>query len=229
MPKAKVYLDTNIFKFSATRLPRFSPREVMVNWGETKQPLTAHDAVIVNPNDGLDNPELRREAELMPHVAALSASGLADFLINIETQMEVWGLPNLDSETGSLYGAPCTRVDAPVEYGRVMFGGNLGFQEEQFKFLCSLRHKRFDELQRITGAYQGKARINRNQLLDAFHLWCAEHNSCDFFLSLDLKLARIIGKAKSKPKVPVVKPSDLLAALRQGNWIQTPRAHFLDE
>jgi hypothetical protein len=215
MPKAKVYLDTNIFKFSATGLLRFRPREVTVDWGRMKQPLTVHDPVMVNPNDGLDNPELRREAELLPQVAALAGSGVADFVINIETEMEVWGLPNLDSETGRFYGAPYTRIDAPVQYGRVFFGGNVGYKEEQFNFLRSLKHRRFGELQRITGAYQGKAKVNRNQLLDAFHLWCAEHNRCDFFLSLDFKLAKVIANSKNKSTVLIVKPSELLATVQE--------------
>ena len=62
-----------------------------------------------------------------------------------------------------------------------MFGGNASYKEEQFNFLRSLQHDRFPELQRNTGAYQGEAEINRNQLLDAFHLWCSEHNACGFF------------------------------------------------
>ncbi|MHB1796225.1 MAG: hypothetical protein ACYCPO_14780 [Acidobacteriaceae bacterium] len=224
MPKAKVYLDTNIFKFSATHLPRLRPREMIVDWGGTMQSVTVCDSVTVNPNDRINNSELRREAELLPQVAALATSGLADFLINTETRMEVWGLPDLDSSTGSFYGAHFTVVDAPVQYSRIMFGGNADYKEEQFDFLRSLRHERFGELQRITGAYQGETRINRNQLLDAFHLWCAEHNSCDFFLSLDFKLARVIEKSKGKPKVPVVRPSELLAAIQDGNWVQLSRA-----
>src|SRR6202035_657880 len=109
--------------------------------------------------------------------------GRVEFLINIETQMEIWGLPNLDSETGRFYGAARRVVEAPADYNRIMFGGNASYKEEQFNFLRSLQHDRFLELQRVTGAYQGEVEINRNQLLGAFHLWCAEHNASDFFLS----------------------------------------------
>jgi hypothetical protein len=66
----------------------------MVNWGGQRQPLTLHDPITVNPNEGIiDNPDLRREADLLPQVAALAGAGLVDFLINIETQMEVWDFP----------------------------------------------------------------------------------------------------------------------------------------
>jgi hypothetical protein len=74
-----------------------------------------------------------------------------------------------------------------------------------------LNDKRFLELQKITGAFQGKRGVQRNQLLDAFHLWCAEHNKCDFFLSLDFKLAT---HTKGRVPVLIVRPSQLLAAVR---------------
>jgi hypothetical protein len=128
--------------------------------------------------------------------------------------MEVWGLPSLDSETGDFYGAKVSSVDAPVQYGRIMFEANSDYKEEQFRFLSSIKHDRFRELQRITGAYQGERKLNRNQLLDAFHLWCAEHNKCHFFLTLDFTLAKIVAKSKAKPRVPVLKPSEVLTALK---------------
>jgi hypothetical protein len=48
MTKARVYIDANILKFPATSLLRFRPREVMVDWGGKRQPLTVHDPVTVN-------------------------------------------------------------------------------------------------------------------------------------------------------------------------------------
>jgi hypothetical protein len=210
MPKVGVYLDTNIFKFSATRLLRFYPREVSLAWGGKLQSSIVHDLVTVNPNDRISDPDLRREVELLPKVAALATGGIVEFVINVETLMEVWGLPDLDSETGRFYGAPYKGVDAPVEYGRIMFDCGTHYKDLQLEFLLSLKHERFNKLQRITGAYQGANKTNKRQLLDAFHLWCAEHNNCDFFLSLDFTLARVVEKSKSKPAVPIVRPSELL-------------------
>jgi len=104
-----------------------------------------------------------------------------------------------------------------VKYCRILYGGPDDFRQAQLDFLSSLKDKRFLELQRITGAYQGIGKVNRNQLLDAFHLSCAEHNGCDFFLSLDFKLAKIIEKANDKRVVPVVRPSQLVMAVRAGS------------
>jgi hypothetical protein len=160
--------------------------ETLVDWGETKQAVTAYDLVTVNPNEGItNNPELKREAELLPHVAALVGSGV-EFLINIETQMEIWGLPNLDSETGRFYGADRRVVEAPVAYNRIMFGGNAGYKEEQFNFLRSLQHDRFLELQRVTGAYQGEPATEISCLMRSTY-GVRSIMPATFFLSLDFK------------------------------------------
>jgi len=103
-----------------------------------------------------------------------------------------------------------------VKYSRILYGGIEHPVEAQLRFLSSLKDRRFLELQRITGAYQGQGKINRNQLLDAFHLWCSEHNRCDFLLSLDFQLAGMIERGKSKPLVRVVRPSQLLQAVHAG-------------
>jgi hypothetical protein len=213
MIKARVFLDTNVFKSSATKLPRARPREVTINWSGKEEHLTVYDLITVNPNENLPEKSapLKAEAALLPQVAGLAAAGLVLFQLSIETQVELSGLPNLDSETGFFYGAETQIVSAPARYGRVLYGEIEDYSQAQEKFLGSLHDKRFLELQKITGAYQGKRGIQRNQLLDAFHLWCAEHSKCDFFLSLDFKLAKV---TKGRVPVLVVRPSELLAAVR---------------
>jgi hypothetical protein len=213
MPKAKVYLDSNVYKFSATQLPRFVPRERKVKWGGQSKPVTVYTPRTVNPNDGIQDSKLKAEAELLPQVAALSSAGLAIFQISIETIVETNGLPDMDSKTGYFYDAGREIVKPPVRYSRAIYGGTDDWKEDQYEFLRSLDHKRFLELQKVTGAYQGEGKVHRNQRLDAFHLWCAEHNGSDFFLSLDFKLARVIARSKDKPRVAVVRPSELLAAI----------------
>ena len=89
--------------------------------------------------------------------------------MQVEAEFESLGLRNMDSQTGRFYGAPIERVDAPVKYGRVMVGLGFDSKDAQFQFLSSLKNRRFLELQKITGAYQGEGKLNRNQLLDAFH------------------------------------------------------------
>lgn len=217
MAVPKVYIDTNVFKFAATQLPRLVPRRQSLNWGGQVHEIVFHDLVALNPNENIKNPDLKAEAELLPRLADLAKYNQVEYLIQTETLFESWGLPNMDSSTGKFYGAPYKAVDAPITYGRVMIGGLEDPGEMQFEFLKGIRAERFLELQRITGAYQGEGKLNRNQLLDAFHLWCAEHNKCDYFLTLDFKLIRVLGQNQKK-QLPVraVRPSELLVALGSG-------------
>ncbi len=117
----------------------------------------------------------------------------------------------MDSQTGKFYGAPYEIVDAPIEYSGVLIGMGMDARQMQYDFLSSLNDRRFLKLQKMTGAFQGERRANRNQLLDAFHLWCAEHNECEYFLTLDFSLIRVLRKnRRSQPLVQVVRPSELL-------------------
>jgi hypothetical protein len=140
------------------------PRQVSVNWGGKERSVTVHEPLTVNRNERIQNPELKAEAELLPQVAALADAGLAIFQISIETQVEIGGIPDLDSETGYFYRADRQIAAAPVRYSRVLFGGIQDWWEGQYTFLSSLKHERFLQLQRITGAYQGLDKnVNRNQ------------------------------------------------------------------
>jgi hypothetical protein len=215
MHASKVYLDTTVLKFSATVLPRFQPRNTSVNWGGKNIDVTVHDFIEVNPNDSIWNPELKAETELLPHLAELGKLGVVEYFIGNETLWEGWGLPNMNSKMGPFFGTQIKGVQAPLEYGRILAGGETTPRERQYDFLCSIRHKRFIELQKMTGAYQGKHPLNHNQLLDAFHLWCAEHNDCEFFLTLDFKAIKVLHSSPSKSPVQAVRPSVLISLLKE--------------
>lgn len=211
-----VFLDTTVFKFSATALRRYVGRPSTVQWGPLTIHGVSHTEEILNPNDRISDPKLRAEAELLPTIAELGVKGRLSFLISDEARFEQWGLPNLDSETGDFYGASIRSASAPIEYARVMGGLGIDGRLEQARFLQSLNDPRFLELQKASGAYQGKNPTNRNQLIDAFHIWCAEHNSCPFLLTLDWKLQRSLARTRVPLKVHVVSPSELLRALEAG-------------
>lgn len=214
---ATVFLDTNIFKFSATALRRYVGRTETLQWGPA---LEISDVVyqeqLLNHNEGIQNTDLKAETELLPSVAAMGIGGRARFVISAEARYEQWGLPNLDSETDMFYGAAVADVGTPVVYSRVMGGLGIDGAAEQLRFLSSLSNPRFLEFQKATGAYQGGKARNRNQLLDAFHLWCAEHNGCEFFLTLDFKLIRVFSSSRTISPVRLVKPSELLRHLEEG-------------
>jgi hypothetical protein len=190
------------------------PRKKNISWGGRLHEVTLHDLVLVNPNDSIQNPELKTEADLLPLLADFGRRGNIKYLINVETLLETLGLPGLDSQTGKFYGTPYDVAEPPIRYSRIALGLGVPHKRTQFEFLSSIREERFIELQKMTGAYQGEGKLNRNQLLDAFHIWCAEHNDCQFFLTLDFKLIRLLRNNKGRQiLVRVLKPSELLERL----------------
>jgi hypothetical protein len=90
-------------------------------------------------------------------------------------------------------------------------------RERQMEFLARIERERFKQLQRATGAYQGRgAKPNDNQMLDAYHIWYAEAAEADYFLTLDHKLLRSIQRHRSfPPKVTCLSPSGLFKALEK--------------
>jgi hypothetical protein len=177
--------------------------------------VQAYDIGLVNPNASLTG-EIKTEAELLPTLAEFGKQGTVRYFIHTETEFESWGLPKMLGNTaGKFYGAPIASAASPAQYSRVMIGYYTQDPKEmQFDFLSGLNYKRFNELQRMTGAYQGPGKLHQNQLLDAFNIWCAEHNDCDFFLTLDFKLIRVVASSH-KQTIRLVKPSELLKYLEE--------------
>ena len=212
MTTIRAYVDTNVLKLSATELHRFAPRKENINWGGKDIEIIVHDLVDINPNLGIKNIELKAEADLLPQLAQQSAAGRIKFVMQFEARMESWGIPNMDTKGGEFYGTDIVTIDAPFKYGRTVGGGPPQI-DHQLNFLKSVEHPRFEQLQRITGAYQGQRPKNRNQLIDAFHLWCAEAAGVDFFLTLDFKLQNQIKLSKHAVNIRIVRPSELLLIL----------------
>lgn len=183
--------------------------------GHTKSEMIVHDLRSFNPNTKISDPNHRKEADLVEQVAGHVKSGKLQAVMQIETEFESWGHVTIEySEKGKFYGAPIKRVNAPIEYSRILMGAGFSAKELQLQFLGSIRHKRFLELQKITGGFQGKGKYCQKQLVDAFHIWCAEHNHCDYFLTLDYKLIKMVESHYLKPIKPtLVRPSQLLAQL----------------
>ncbi|HEY1719252.1 MAG TPA: hypothetical protein VGH42_13290 [Verrucomicrobiae bacterium] len=214
-PPPTVYLDAMVLRFSQTSLLRFFPRKTTLDWGHTKSELVVNDLKHFNPNIKIRDLNHRREANLVEQIAHHVKAGKIQAVMQMETELESWNHVTLEfNEKGKFYGAPIKYVDAPFRYERTMIGGRLSIQELQLGFFSGIKDKRFIELQKITGAFQGNDKYCHQQLLDAFHIWCAEYNRCDYFLTLDYNLIKMVARHKLKPVKPVlVRPSQLLYEL----------------
>lgn len=210
-----VYLDANILRFSQTSLLRLMPRKSVIDWGHAKSEMIVHDLIYFNPNTRLKNPELRREADLLEDIATFVKDGKLKAVMQMETDFESWSRLQLGNDRGRFYGAKIDRVEAPIKYDRILLGARFSAKELQLRFLAGIKHKCFTELQKITGAIQGENKYNQRQLLDAFHIWCAEHNHCNYFLTLDFRLIKMVTRHKLKPDLPIlVRPSQLLLKMK---------------
>jgi len=229
---ADIFLDTSALKYAADRLIRGYRVPKTVAWGDAAVTIPMGRWYEVYPNDKLHWRQ-RWETTLLPFVAWLAVNGRVRLLYNTEVKVEFWGLPRTDDPRGQFYGAPIERVKAPITYGRIIAGGFPGMQvkdgetlryptmsEHQLNFLAGLQHQRFLQLQKATGAYQGAHERNVNQLLDAFHIWCAEGAGADYFLTLDQKLLRHLkGHRAYPPKVHCVSPRQLVACLEKSGVV----------
>jgi len=214
----RVFIDTNVIKFSATKQLEIIPANKPTrNWYGK---ITGHQVATVgyvNPNDKLpDESKIKIEAGLLSDIAILAKNGHIELFEDLEMMVESIGLPRIGSESGRFHGAPIKRANSPFIYGRTIMGPNHmeSPNELALKFFKEITHKRFKELQNVTGAYQGKDTYNLNQLIDAFLIWSAEHNQCDYFLTLDFKLIKMVkNDSKKRVNINLVRPSELLQNL----------------
>lgn len=210
-----VFLDTNVLKASVDTRLVFLPEPHRVNWGASEFEVDVHRPVYVNQNTkylAQGNRERFEDTVALRFIAALAKEGKIRLLIHQEVLFELMRLPRV---TGGprFYDAPVENVEGPFQYGRIVLDGTG--HDYQYEFLSTIEHPRFSELQRACGAYQGGDKpLQRNQLLDAFHVLCAESAFATYFLTLDDALIRVLTSGR-RPKTTVtpITPKRLLISL----------------
>jgi hypothetical protein len=227
MPKTpKIFLETNALKFASERVLRWYSKPGMVRWGDSHLAVRLVRCYEEYPNEqrGLrDHWRLRLDALMLRHIAWLALEHRVELLSTREVETELHTLPKTDDPRGLFYGAPITWVRAPAwQQSAEWLLDPTGRRrrtpfQRLLEFLPEIQRQRFLELQKAAGAYQGERRpLHPNQLLDAFHIWCAESAGADYFLTLDSKLLRhLAGHRRYPPRVACVRPMGLLRALEK--------------
>lgn len=220
----KVFIDTNVIKFSATEHLAVVPvNRWQRNWYGNFIGRHVSEVRRVNPNDKLPPGRLKDEVARLPDVKRCADAGMIELYQDIQSWMEGAGLPRISSASGRFWGAEIKRGHPPHSGIQVLMGpswmGFLSPDKYAIRYLSGIRDKRFQRLQRATGAYQGKDeqgkdKLNANQLIDAYLLWSAETNGADYFLTLDFTLISTVSRSKLNDYRPtLVTPSELLSRL----------------
>jgi hypothetical protein len=210
-----VFLDTNVLKASVDTRLLLVPEPQKIDWGGREFEVDVHRPVYVNQNIkylAQGNRNRFEDTVALRFIAALAKEAKIRLLMHQEVLFELMGLPRVAGGP-TFYDAPIQNVDGPFQYGRTVVDGTG--RDHQYEFLCGVKHARFTELQRACGAYQGADRpLQRNQLLDAFHVLCAESAAATYFLTLDDKLIRVLmSGSPRKTSVTLITPKQLLVTL----------------
>lgn len=210
-----VFLDTVILKRAIDTQVVYVPEEQKINWGGRDIAVKVHRPAYENQNVRLrqNNPELFEDTLRLREVAALARSRRIRLIYTQAVEMELLQLPRAHSASGRFYGAPLTKVTEPVA---LTWALGVGVPRDfVFQQLSSIEDARFIEIQHATGALQGQGRpLRENQLMDAYHLWCAERAGADYLLTHDKKLINCVANSKMPWLTPrLVGASELVTAL----------------
>jgi hypothetical protein len=219
-----VFLDTVVLKASVDTRLVLLPVPERLQWGEREIEIEVHRPVFINPNAKYlkqGNQERFEDTVALRFLAALARDERITLLIHEEVLLELMKLPRVIGDGPRFYGAPMRKIQGPFRYGRVV--ADTSTVDHQYEFLSRVKHSQFKELQKACGAFQGNDRpLNRRQLIDAFHVLCAESAGANYFLTLDDSLIRTLGSRKT-PATPVVPitPTRLLVHLvsRHPTWL----------
>jgi predicted nucleic acid-binding protein len=204
----RVFLDTCVVKHSIRRRTRL----------QRSEHSSVYEIVEEDPTARVRDEPLRTEIDLLSKVAECAKRGDIELLWHIESLTEFLGIYSFPGGGSSeLIEVGVTNVKEPIDYNFIssplQFPFNQTSKTSQIKFLKNIKHERYLELRKACGANQG-TQVRENQLLDAFHIWCAEHAGATHFLTTDFKLIRVVHSYKTAPpQVRVVTPSELLAEI----------------
>lgn len=206
----KVLIDRNIEINATTHKSTLVPKTVP--WGDTAVTCDVLERVArkLSPNDIFI-------AEQLPYLATIclmAKSQAITFYSSNELRMERIRQPGWFDNKGYvglnlLEGIKVECVRCPVDRTIVFapFGDSEGTtKEEQLEFFRSITDPRFLE---ISGA------VNNKRIDDAYHLWTAEVNMLDAFLTMDKKFWEDIirNNQRINSNVAVLTPKELCERL----------------
>lgn len=206
----RVFIDNCVVRNSQQVRIELEEVQENINWGgqEFTVPITKPKAVY--PNEKFKNQnDLRAyvDSQKIPRIEKLARLKLIKLYWHHELRWEFISKRKLKKGNVSIVNY-IHEANSPIYYSRVVASA-ISKEDYQFNFIKNLKHQRFNEWKNACGVIAGSKK-ERNQTLDAFHLWTAEHNWCDYFVTMDYKLISAVEKSTLKTELNIVSPTELL-------------------
>ena len=223
----RVYVDANVIQHSDVDRMYWLPEDRTLDWGGMAVDTRTYPRYeVIDKRLSMTDDKLRRELVALELLAQFDSVADVRFLQQFETEFEANYKPGVSSP---LFGTSIVSAASPIPYARTVLGFGA---RPQIEFIQSIDHPRFRYFQKLSGVQPGMSEKRRRaQMLDAWHLWCAERNECDYFLTMDFKLVRMLSgmeatNSHDQPQTPlrVMEPSQMLVeAIRRLPWWRTAR------
>lgn len=218
----KAFLDTTVLRLGINDERIWVPvgKEIELKG----QKIVIDSSLLASKNPNLrflsqGNYEAFHDSLLLGMMARLAKKKQMEFYTHHEARWELFSLPiKIGRSVFDDVEIKSVADPFPYSYSKGLSDGS----ERQYKFLSEIKDQRFLEIQRAVGAYQGPRNPRqRNQLLDAFHILCAERSGLEFFVTMDCKLIKLWShRNQSKSTIRVVSPSGFLGVWRGSNPIR---------
>lgn len=209
----KVYLDTNVVRHSATA---YRTQDIYFGGAKVGEPLLRRGSIEIIQKPIARDPNLRQQIEVLRDLAVRLKELGAELVMDRENFVEIRRAGKFRKEY--FYGSEIKFSDRSPQFRTLMSAPRwMNSSPTNFfhNFLDGLQHKRFVQIAKQVGAFQGTYK-NYNQLADAYFLWCAELNNADYFLTLDFNLQKYVHKAPALEYIPrVVTPIELWSVLQK--------------
>lgn len=225
--EAKVFLDNCVRSDSVIARPTTFRKTVQ--WGSSEIEVD----VVGWRGQPPKQPWLQEQIDCLPTIAALVRNGRIRFFTYNELRFEAWHARG--GGFSVFEGLPLTPVPAPLERSRLFIHSDFkrtihGSETAAFaKFLLYnmteplaaqlietgvLTEFEVQNLKQLGRFREICAGLSAKHHRDALHLWTAEVNGMDYFLTTELKFRRALAQKKDfTPRCKIVSPSDLLSEL----------------
>jgi hypothetical protein len=208
----RIFVDTSIARFADRKREVWLKQKETIRWGKGLQEVEIARPHTFYPLEKLNNEQdahTYADALLIEKVEDLARAKLITLCWHFETHWEFIRNKTLGIPAPAILDL-IEKANCPIYYGRPLTSPFHDNTDEQLEFLRRLKLSEYEKWKKLVGGAEPNTKRERNQLMDAWHLWSADHNHCEYFLTMDYTLIRSVGSRKNDSKLRVVAPTQFL-------------------